>query len=398
MYNLQETQPIRNLNEKTEKHSPAFKYAIALIFYTLLYYYFYEVVDHFIGQAFTLSGFLVCAYFLFKYTKEVQIIILFTIGYLIVSIMISNLINVPNWGSCLSLLTVLSASYIFSRFPMSKRETNIMFAFFAVFVAFILLNCNIGGEFYENKFNPNSGGFLLSLLFCMVFVRAMKAKSTKLRVIWVLFALFTLLLQLVYISRTALLGCLFFCFVNLLFNASKKTVKNATMKKIILASAILGLFVGYLYSEILFKKLGYNRLIIFGKDLFTGREIIWNGAFATISENPWFGICGGLNADLVKASGNALLSNPHNQPIGIMAYYGIPTFILFYFLLAQAFVPSQTRISACLVVFIITIQIMSYFDVYYFSMYNIGPILLAFCFIKNFAEADTSDNSIYPNL
>ena len=373
--------------------SLSFKYALFLIFYTIVYYYFYESASRIISYGLTFLGFAVSAIFvLFRGVKINSMNSVVILLLMMFSMIITNIINTAAWGSTVTCITMLSGLCIFANNPLKKAEVKYLTVLFSIFVIIILLNCNIGNEFIEGKFNPNSGGFVLSLLFCVFFTRFLKNK----RFLYLAVSFICIALQIVYISRTALLCCILFAIVNIIFYRKGKTLKSCTVRRIVFLLGVLGLFIAFFYSHFLFDLIGYNNLQIFGKDLFTGREVIWRGAFKDILSHPVFGVGNDLNAELVNQIGNHLLGNAHNQSVGIIATFGIPVFIAYYWLLSKSVVVKNEKVPFIAAVFIFTFIIMSYFDVYFFAIVNVGPILIAYCLIRNCCKSEVkNDNGLH---
>lgn len=374
-----ETTQFHNIVKLHAKFSLSFIYAVFLIIYSTVYYYSY-VPGTFISQALTVLGVLASGIVLLrkgvKVNSKVSVAIFL---FMLLFMIISNVINSAVWGSMTTCITMLSGLYIFTVYPLRKTEAKYLSVLFGLFVVAILLNCNVGNNFIESKFNPNSGGFVLAMLFCVLFTWFLVSKR-----IWLFIAsIICIALQFVYISRTALLCCVLFSLLTLLYGHRHKFVKSKFLKRTVFILGILGVIIAFIYSNILFDIIGYDKVQIFGKDLFTGRENIWRGAFKDIMHNPIFGIGGDLNKDFAIQSGNALVSNAHNQSIGMVAAFGIPVFIAYYWFLSKSVVGQKKKIPAIVAVFIITFILMSYFDVYFFAMVNVGPILIAYCIINN---------------
>ncbi len=384
---MNDTNPIKieYFERKHKRETLAFYYAVFLLVYSLLYFYLYESLSAVIAQIMTLIGLFFSALIVVVNTKKINLKNLILIAYLIGSMFATNIFNQPAWGHMAISVMTLCGVYVFSNTALSCRQLFKVLCLFIVFVILVLLNCNVGNEFYEGKFNPNTGGFVLAMLFCVLFTCFITEKGKNKKLIFAILSILCLALQIVYISRTALLCCLMFSFVCLILRVSKKNVTNHFARRTIFVMAVLGLVVAYVYC-LLFNTVGYGKIIIFKKDLFTGREIIWNGAFEAILQNPLFGVGSDLNTKLVMETGNVLLSNAHNQPVGIMVTFGIPVFIIYYYLFSRAIVVSKKCLSMPLLIFVITVVVMSYFDVYFYSVYNVAPILIAYCLIKNRME------------
>ena len=75
--------------------------------------------------------------------------------------------------------------------------------------------------------------------------------------------------------------------------------------------------------------------------------------------------------------------NAHNSPLGTLAAYGIFAFVLFYLAFARlAAQPyrkqANEKPNRLPAIFLLTVTIMGYFDIYFLSAYNWIAILFAY--------------------
>ncbi len=370
------------------KHSASFSVTVILLIYMPLYFYYRlltENVDNaLIAAVPSIVSVLIMLYLLFKihsiykYFKASYLLLFLGMCFcMMVTVMFTN----SGADSFVQLCTILLCVFLFSYQPLKAKEVSILFKLFVIGVILILLNTSDGSYIQPGKFNPNTGGFLLAMLFCVSFSIFMKRRN----ILYFVMALICLVLQIYFISRTGLLGCIAFLVLMLAFNAAQKTFDYKTIIYAFSILSILGVFIAYIYSEVLYPMIGNGVIVIFGKDLFTGRETIWHNAFQSIYENILFGVGNHLNEDLYNAGQTELVMNAHNQPLGILAAFGIVVFIIFYLLLAVfisiLYRRNKNVISRAPAVFFAVIIIMSYFDIYFFSPYNLLAILIAYSLI-----------------
>lgn len=376
------------------EHTSSYYVGIIIAIFTIFYYYFSLLTTNVTGSwtgivAISLT-FIVDFIILFQIRRlnvlagrEMKLLVLF-----LILLVVSYIWNSSGVHRSLMLFMVLSATYLFVKNPITVNESKYLFFIFTACVFFILINTAIGTEdaIKANKFNPNGGGFLLTLLFCASLVILLKQRTFWNKTFFLTICIISFCLQFVFISRTAMLGLILFEIAVFLFRAKKKTAKFKSAFYILLVLAVLGIVVAYIYSEVLYGMLGRGNIIIFGKDLFTGREIIWNFTFESIRENFWFGVGSSLNEEQFNSGYYELIMNAHNQPLGLLAASGVLVFVVFYVTLSL-FVAllykknANQTFNRIPLIFMSVITIMSYFDIYFMALYNILPILLVFSII-----------------
>ena len=92
----------------------------------------------------------------------------------------------------------------------------------------------------------------------------------------------------------------------------------------------------------MYPAIGHGKIIIFGKDIFSGRQTIWHFAFNSIKNNFWFGVGSHLNETQFNEGYYELIMNAHNQPIGILAAFGV-FFIMHCPILLHRFIKAKKR-------------------------------------------------------
>lgn len=377
------------------KHSESFFVAVVLALFMLFYYYFTLFTENVDGAwtgviviflTFAIDFFIF--YLLFKNKLLVGKSVKITLIFLSLSV-ISYFVTFSGVHRLLLLIMILFGAYLFVKIPVGFQEAKQLFWLYSVIIILILVNTATGKEnaLETNKFNPNSGGFLLTLLFCASVILAYKHKDIN-KLPYCLISIITFGLQFVFLSRTALFGIILFLVLLVLFRATKKTASFRFAFLSLFILSLAGVLVAYVYSEIMYPAIGHGKIIIFGKDIFSGRQTIWHFAFNSIKNNFWFGVGSHLNETQFNEGYYELIMNAHNQPIGILAACGIFIFIIFYYALSY-FVASlykskkanEVKYNKIPLIFMLVITVMSFFDIYFMSLYNILPILLMFCIL-----------------
>ena len=378
------------------KHSITFILTIVLIIYLLIYNFLYSAVmesaSAIINASFLIISALIFLYLFYKLfltgckisTESKRLFFIF-----FVTTFLSFLINFSGLEKIFGLSIILLSMMAIRISPMDSSERRIVYYLFVVAVGILLVNDLIIGV---KKGEPAANGmaFYLAVLFCATITKIGKRKS----ILSFIIAIIAFSFQFLYGSRTAMLGCLLFLFFVIVMRGCKKTKTIENRKRLfylIFLFSLLGLLLTYIYAEILYPAWGHGKFIIFGKDLFTGREDIWDKTFESVKANLLFGVGSHLNQDYIDRGYYELIQNAHNQPLGMLAAFGVIPFIFFYItfahLASELYVRNRkVKYRRAPAIFLITITIMSYFDIYFFSQYNWLAIAIVYMIICSYSR------------
>ena len=142
-------------------------------------------------------------------------------------------------------------------------------------------------------------------IISIVFASIYKGKKRLLNII--IFCIATVGIIL-FKSRTCLMCLLISMFFLVLF----KYIKGDHKTRFLALLAVLGIIFAYFYAVILFDLVGgTGKVEIFGKDLFTGRQKIWQSAFLRLDGNYLFGI----GNTLAEGTENVAYTQQYTQPV-----------------------------------------------------------------------------------
>lgn len=376
------------------KHSYSFWLAVSLLVYMVCYFYlttaFYYHFNKTARYYFDVCG--LSAFMCYPLLKLIfcprkhlsnNIMTAFYL-YLIYSVIIYLFL----WSG-LEKLVYLGAFTVtilcFKEYPLKRKERTQLYYLYIIAVMLILLQSTTLDKMTEDTVNTNTSALLLMLLFAMSFVRFVFTKKVGSMII----AVISFLLQFYFSSRTGAAGCALFVCLFILFSAWKKTFKRRTVYWAVIIVTAIGFYVAYFYSDILFNMYGGEQIVLFGKNLFTGRQSIWRYTFDSIKENFWFGVGGHLNEAYVLKYGHAVFYNAHNQAMGILAGFGVFYLIVYYILFAGIISfgkdKSSKTVSRLSVVFMIVLIVMDFFET---NLFHAWSIMIAFAYgIMNSYEA-----------
>lgn len=302
------------------------------------------------------------------------------IGILIFFMLLSFIINgfkgVTMIASIVSFILGLS---IFTKFSIGARA--VLISLLVVIALAIFLSLNSFSPFLDvypaDKFNPNTVCFFVSLISMCIVVMGLKNNKYFLLLIPSFIALFY------FSSRTSMFALLFFILAMFIFRKIKMLKKPSLIVAIALFSAVV---FAYFYAVVLFECIGRGSITILGKDIFTGREIIWQDIFEQIQGNYILGIGNLFNAD--KADININLVSGHNSMMHIMIFFGVPAMIFFGLTVAKIVNQGakNSLISKHCLIGLLAIILMSYLDVILLSYYNTLIILISIILLNSICK------------
>lgn len=375
-------------------HSSSYYLAIGMGLLTLLYYYLPFILDFYNSYVLFAAAIVAALAFILFRGIKLRLDFLLPLSLFILTSLCSYFWNTSGVLQVMYAFTILLYLYVFHADPLRKREQNIVLIMFTVITFFVLLNGDRGAVIYggnEGKFNPNTCGLMLSMLF---FAGVSKYVSER-KISLLIFSVVCFLVQFLFLCRTALMGEAIFLVGLLITRARKKTFRRSTVFWTIFLFSIGGVIFAWLYADVLFSAVGYGKITILGKDLFTGRQAIWQNALQRIRNNPIFGVGGqlGVGEDEIADS----LENAHNQPLGILAAFGLLPFLFFYVALALlAALPycnghGSRQCNRVPAIFLFTITVMCYFELLFSAQW--GAILMAYPIILSCSISRKTDDA-----
>ena len=255
------------------------------------------------------------------------------------------------------------------------QTRNIKLYFFSFIILFILkvFFTPLGDAkliLAENNLNPNSMGLFLFVFYCIFIVDFSYTKKKR----KLFLALVLVILQEFYMCRSSILFSILFTlsvFISNYFN-----IKFKHKGLIITIILVLQLYFTYFYSIILYESIGKNNIIMFGKDIFTGREVIWSDAFKQIGGNLFLGI-GNTFTSTLNINGE-YMTNLHNSALAILLNFGAVGLISTIIICGHLFFKKKYKFSF---LFFCSILGLSFFETHLLSTGSVFSILLGLLYI-----------------
>lgn len=301
--------------------------------------------DGVLGKVFLVCKFGLIALLYILHFEKVKTTYHVIFGFLVISMLIASIIN--NAYGVFLLFSILFMAFIV--FPVidvpkqHKRNLLLLFELTAVgvFVYIISAAASHKGfllniKWYLDRYSPvntNTCGFLLLTTFFYFVSYLDQFDFPKKRWITVILSLLFVVLLTFVACRTALFICVVFLVLYFLN-------KRFTIKPFVYYFGLAIVFFFCLLYCVLWNRvsetiqLGEN-FLIFGKEVFSGRETIWITAFRGFLQKPIFG---NGTEYLSEMTG---FSSAHNVLLGILVNLGIfPAIGYIYFLLSPKYILS----------------------------------------------------------
>lgn len=268
-------------------------------------------------------------------------------GFLVLLLAISYLFNESGLENSCNTILLFSMLLTCPRMHLTRRT---IFRFANVYIVLSLLIA-IVSAIDRNIINNNTNSTAMILMagdiICILMARSY-GKKQMLRTIYYCIAIIMAVLQLYYKSRATILCTVLIALYFILKNRIDKYGYKAIYRLSVLI-CVGGTLFAYIYADVLFELFGRGEVLIFGKDLFSGRQTIWHNALETFKENWLLGVGNRLMAD------DGTVFNAHNQMLGWLVNYGVIAYGCIVFLFAITFRDYSKRLRSKAFVFIFLI-------------------------------------------
>lgn len=258
-----------------------------------------------------MSGNMLKGFFMF-------IIIFF--AYLIYAVAYSG----GGFGSILTALLFLLILNSYTYFDLKESICRYLVMFSSFLILFLFIRSFAYAEdFYYyryNSINQNTMSMYIIYFFMIRFTVLDLNNKAKTISTLVLFVISLIALQN-YSARGCTISLIFFGCLNLIFR--KKYSVNAILFITTLVVAF-GIAFPAFYLSLYRNNIDF---MAFGKNLYTGREAIWNNMFNALNQNKMNWLFG-LGSKAILWKGHSL--NVHNDYFGVMVNFGIIGFALYY--------------------------------------------------------------------
>lgn len=257
--------------------------------------------------------------------------------------------------------------------------------FSAWLVASFASRDNDKGLFFS--LNTNSSSFILFISQAALIVYARKQNGTQ-KILALLLTAALVATQLQFGGRSSLIGTALLIVYVIIRNRFEK-LKLKSVRRIVIALCIGGVVFAYFYAKVLYAIIGHGEIYFLGKDLFSGRQVIWTDAFAAIKNNLLTGIGNTLMSWTSATTGNPI--NVHNQMLGYLTCFGLPAAIAFiaaFSLIAERlFGYGKSKASAAI---LIVLTVISYFETLFYSSDSIVVLPIALTVIYFISKEEYS--------
>ena len=260
-----------------------------------------------------------------------------------------------NTISFLGVLTVLP--YVKLKRNVIKSITGLLFLYGVIIIIF---NADFGIVSLI-EMNTNTVSVTLFIMQFCLFAFAVHNRGYRKILLYIL-ALLCVGFQLRFGGRSSLLGTVLL-FGYMIFRRYFNCIKRKTVRNLVIFICVFSVVFVYFYSVILFNIIGHGNVFVLGKDIFTGRQKIWTKCFECLKGNLLFGI----GNSLITYMGEG--TNLHNQILGYMSLYGLPSAILYVLLISGATEKLYSRSrNNFIVAFIIVLLVLCYFETALYSI------------------------------
>ncbi len=331
----------------------------------------------------------------FFYNKKFKKSVLLFLGGFVVCLLVSFLTHRTGVEYMSNLLILLLAFLVVKCDDTDKINFTFRFKLACLFplliiIVICLLKTPKGDPnlvLKPGEINPNGFGFILFVLSTVAL--SYYANSKNKFYLLVSFALCAF--QIIYSARISILSNLLVYFLYLL----SRNNKNGNLKLlygIFIFFMLIQILFPYVYADVLFKLIGKGKIIILGKDIFTGRQIIWTEWFKQMQGNYLFGIGNNFVSSWVMDGVTDGRISIHNSSLAIVSNFGIITYIFYFLFLSRLFKPKKTlplndnrnNRDAMNLIYLSAVMLNGLTDTVLISAFNVGVIILGLLLINLF--------------
>ena len=291
----------------------------------------------------------------------------------VLSVLISYLTHLSGLEYICNTFTFLGTMSLLKYSKLSKKSIRNILLVFAIFVLMLFIFASrFGGRSNLIDLNTNTSGIIICLFeISVIALSRLYGKNAVMKYVCYTFAIVSLIFQLQFASRSSLLGTLILLFY-IIFSNIIHRMKTSTFSKFVWLLSIGSIIFAYFYAVVLFNAIGHGKIIIMGKDIFSGRQTIWSQVFERLSGHWLFGVGNlGVNDTTV-----------HNQMLGYTYCFGIFVTIFFISLLSELLKNLSYQKSRFLTVSVMIFLVISVFETLIYSSYNIAFVVI--CIIMTY--------------
>lgn len=301
--------------------------------------------------------------------------------FLLLSLGISYLVHFTGLEYICNTIILLGTLTVLPQTKMKREWTEgFLLAFtFYVFLLSLFADRTLEDENAFIYLNPNGIAFVF-VLNQFVLVSYARTLGIWRKIVIYIIAVASVFIQIQFGGRSSLIGTgalVVYCVLQKWFDGfSRRRIKWLSI--ILCIGSIL---FTYFYAIVLYGWLGDDTFFL-GKDIFSGREVIWTDAFEQIKGHWFFGIGNTLGS--ISVNGDTGATNIHNQMLGYFVCFGLfamIAYMLLYSVLAARLCKGKRKTATA---FAIILIVMSYFDTILYSTANMVYLPIALTIVFNF--------------
>lgn len=272
------------------------------------------------------------------------ILVILVCLYLLVSIIITS----GGIGSVLTFILPIILLFVLERIRFNHNTCNLIKNLSLIVLAYVFIRSfSYASDWNYHRFNDiNPNTMSMYLLFAYMYFTSFMDENTKHKRLKLLSLTAISLWSLYNYESRASMVVLALYFITVLF------IKKISLKSIYIFAVIfilLGILFPVIYLQLYRKGV---TLEIFGKSLYTGREIIWSNMFDAFNENRLAWLVG-LGSRVTFWNDKEL--NVHNNAFAIIVDFGLIGFLIFYIFILKklkAIKSDSVRIKKLLLAFV----------------------------------------------
>lgn len=372
-----------NIAEKSSLFTFCYKFLFVLLVLRLLVFHTVFELSNMAELAFTAATAVVAVIGVVSIFPRLKQSTKFLSITTMILLFVSYIIHFSGLEYMCNIVTFASLLIMTPFIRVNKKRVIGFFIFFLAFVIFLFFTAPNSAEFDANHegMNPNNSAIACFLVEFLALSLFSKSQKRGWKICLLLITALVFVFQLNFGGRSSLIGT-FLMILYFLFEKKFNHLPPKLIKILAFLIVVCGVLFAYFYSVTLFEAVGKGNVVIFGKDIFTGRQVIWSEAFKSIGSNWLFGIGNEFESSWTVATSSAtteLANNLHNFSLGFVTIFGVLPFLSFVFLVISSLNFYFSYRSKHFLIVILIMFISCYFETYLYSSYStyfIFPLLI----------------------
>lgn len=308
---------------------------------------------------------------------------------------VSYLFHMSGFEYLINIIAITSIIILLPKLDCNKKSFKVLPIIYFIYVILVMAFAPKHSGVVSNSvvsfknMNPNISSILLMVFTVYLLKLLSETESKHKKITLIALIILSFYFQIDFSSRIAIIGSVF-AVIYYLFRKKLNRIKSNKITVFVLIVFLFSPIFCYFYSVTLFDFIGKGNLIIMGKDIFTGRQVIWSEAFLFIENDLFLGVGNVFKSTFYPNEVTA--TNLHNQMMGCLVCFGVVNMILFAFSYSVGVgVIWKTQGFQFSATLLLILTIISYTETVFYSSNIIYVVIFGLLMTSNTSAGEIND-------